>query len=104
MVAQQLEDEDRQVLVEQDAAVLQLSTSNRELLAKTDEMLNAKQQLELSLATARSSVAAQEQIVASVLERFSATAPDPDLAAKNTADGAERTAKMDGKNTTKTRT
>ena len=58
-------------LVEQDAAVQQLSTSNRELLAKVDEVLAAKQQLELALATARSTVAVQEQVVASILDRFS---------------------------------
>ena len=60
-------------LVEQDSAVQQLSTSNKELLAKVDELLIAKQQLELALATARSSVTAQEQVVANMLERLTAT-------------------------------
>lgn len=69
-------------LVEQDAAVQQLSASNKKLLAKVDELLTAKQQLQVALATARSSVTAQEQLVANMLERFSATAFDPELAAK----------------------
>ncbi|MDP2817706.1 MAG: DNA-binding protein [Polaromonas sp.] len=64
-------------LVEQDSAVQQLSTSNKELLTKVDELLTAKQQLEVALATARSSVTAQEQVVASMLERFSAPATGP---------------------------
>jgi phage shock protein A len=68
-------------VVEQDAAVQQLGTSNEQLRAKVDELFTAKQQLELALAlaTARSSVTAQEPVVASMLERFSATAPGPDL-------------------------
>ncbi|TAM35974.1 MAG: DNA-binding protein [Burkholderiaceae bacterium] len=73
-------------LVEQDAAVQQLSTSNKELLTKVDEVLTAKQQLELALATARSSVTAQEQVVASMLERLTATPADPDLAAVKDAE------------------
>ena len=81
-------------LVEQDAAVQQLSTSNKELLAKVDEMLIAKQQLELALATARSSVTAQEQVVASMLERLTATPAEPDLAtAKNAEASGRRAAK-----------
>lgn len=60
-------------VVEQDAAVQQLSTSNDQLLAKVNELLAAKQQLELALATARSSVTAQEQVVASMLERLTST-------------------------------
>ena len=67
-------------LVEQDAAVQQLSTSNEQLQAKVDELLTAKQQLELALATARSSVTAQEQVVASMLERLTAMPVEPDLA------------------------
>ena len=73
-------------LVEQDAAVQQLSTSNKELLTKVDEMLTTKQQLELALATARSSVTAQEQVVASMLERLTATPAEPDLAAAKIAE------------------
>ena len=67
-------------LVEQDSAVEQLGTSNGELLAKVDELLTAKQQLEVALATARSSVTAQEQVVANMLERLTATSAEPDLA------------------------
>ena len=63
-------------LVEQDAAVQQLGTSNAQLQAKVDELLSEKQQLELALATARSSVAAQEQVVASLLERLTATSSE----------------------------
>ena len=47
-------------LVERDSAVQQLSTSNEQLQAKVDELLGAKQQLELALATAKSSVTANE--------------------------------------------
>lgn len=65
-------------LVEQDAAVQQFSTSNKELLAKVDELLAARQQLELALATARSSVTAQEQVVASMLERLTAMSGESD--------------------------
>ena len=60
-------------LIEQDAAVQQLSASNEQLQAKVAELLDAKQQLELALATARSSVTAQEQVVASMLERLTST-------------------------------
>lgn len=91
-------------LVEQDAAVLQLSTSNKELQAKVNDLITAKQQLELTLATAKSSVAAQEQIVASMLERFSATVPGPDSSAKNPPEGAEKSAKRNEKTPTETRT
>jgi hypothetical protein len=86
--AQRRTEELGQRLVAREAAVLQLSTSNEQLQAKVDELLTAKQQLELAMAMARSSVTAQEQVVASMLERFSATAPDPDLAAKNPDEGA----------------
>ncbi len=68
-------------LVEQEAAVRQLSTSNEQLQAKVDELLSAKQQLELALATARASVAAQEQLVDSMLERLTATSAEPEVAA-----------------------
>jgi len=77
-------------LVEQDAAILQLSTSNRELLAKVDELLAAKQQVELALATARSFVTAQEQMVASMLERLTATPAEPDLATAKIAEAGGR--------------
>lgn len=75
------EDLDRR-LVEQEVAVQQLSASNEQLQAKVHELTTAKQQLELALTAAKSSVAAQEQVVASMLERFSATVPSPDVAAK----------------------
>ena len=91
-------------LVEQDAAVQQLGTSNKQLQATVDELLTAKQQLELALATARSSVTAQEQVVASMLERFSATAPGPDLAVNNSDEGASRSAKRVSKKPTETGT
>lgn len=61
-------------LVERDAALEQLNTDKNRLQAWGDGLLAEKQQLELALAVARSSVAAQEQIVASVLERFVAAA------------------------------
>ena len=77
-------------LVEQDAAVQQLSTSNKELLAKGDELLTAKQQLEVALATARSSVTAQEQVVASMLERLTATPAEPDSSAVKDAEAGGR--------------
>ncbi len=75
-------------LVEQDAAVQQLSTLNKELLAKVDELLTGKQQLEL--ATARSSVTAQEQVVASMLERLTATPAEPDLTVAKDAEAGGR--------------
>ncbi|MGK2870643.1 MAG: hypothetical protein ACSLFL_00085 [Alphaproteobacteria bacterium] len=82
-------------LVEQDSAVQQLSTSNGQLQVKIDELLTAKQQLELALATARSSVTAQEQVVASMLERLTATPAEPDLAAaKDAVAGVRKVAKM----------
>ena len=68
-------------LVEQEAVVRQLSTSNEQLQAKVDELLTAKQQLELALATARAAVAAQEQMVDSMLERLTATSAEPEVAA-----------------------
>lgn len=81
-------------LVEQDAAVAQLGTSNKELLAKVDVLLKAKQQLEVALATARSSVTAQEQVVASMLERLTSTSVEPDLAAAKDAEaGCRKVAK-----------
>ena len=91
-------------LVEQDAAVQQLNTSNEQLQATVEELLAAKQQLELALATARSSVTAQEQVVASMLERFSATAPGPELALKNPDEVASRSVKRESKKSTGTRT
>lgn len=51
------------------------------LQAKVDELLTAKQQLELALATARAAVAAQEQMVDSMLERLTATSAEPEVAA-----------------------
>jgi len=86
-------------LVEQDAAVLQLSTTNEQLQAKVDGLLTANQQQELALATARSSVTAQEQVVASMLERFSATAPRPELA-KSPDEVAGRSVKSESKKST----
>lgn len=77
-------------LVEQDSAVQQLSTSNGQLQVKVDELLTARQQLELALAAARSSVKAQEQVVASMLERLTATPAEPDLAAAKDAEAGGR--------------
>ena len=91
-------------LVEQEAAVQQLSASNEQLQAKADELLMAKQQLEVALAAAKSSVAAQEQVVASMLERFSATAPSPDASAKDAIEGAEKSTKRNEKKPTVTGT
>ncbi|MDP2017191.1 MAG: integrase, partial [Hydrogenophaga sp.] len=89
-------------LVEQEAAVQQLGTSNEQLQAKVDGLLTANQQLELALATARSSVTAQEQVVASMLERFSATAPGPELVVKNPDEVARRSVKRESKKSTGT--
>ena len=76
-------------LVEQEAAVKQLNASNEQLEAKANELLTAKQQLELALTAAKSSVTAQEQVVVSMLERFSATVPSPDAAAKDPLKGSK---------------
>ena len=90
-------------LVERDSAVQQLSTSNEQLQAKVDELLGAKQQLELALATAKSSVTAQEQVVASMLERFSTPATGPDVVA-NPVEEAGRPGKRESKKSTGTGT
>jgi septal ring factor EnvC (AmiA/AmiB activator) len=91
-------------LVEQEAAVQQLSASNEQLQAKIHELTTAKQRLELALTAAKSSVAAQEQVVASMLQRFSATVPSLDVAAKYPIDGAEKSVKRDEKTPAVTRT
>jgi chromosome segregation ATPase len=87
-------------VVEQDAAVQQLQTSNEQLQAKIDGLLTANQQMELELATAKSSVKVQEQVVASMLERFSATTPSPDASAKEPIEWAEKSAKRNEKKPT----
>ncbi|MDO9483973.1 MAG: DNA-binding protein [Hydrogenophaga sp.] len=78
-----------QRLVEQDAALEQLSTAKDRLQAWGDGLLAEKQQLELALAVARASVAAQENIVASVLDRFVAAATASEAAVKKTEVEAE---------------
>jgi chromosome segregation ATPase len=90
-------------LVEQEAAVQQLSTSNGLLQAKVNELLIAKQDLELARASAKSSVTTQEQLVASMLQRLSATAPDPDIAGK-AVEGANQPTKREGETQAKTKT
>lgn len=47
---------------------------------------------------------AQEQVVVSMLERFSAPAPGPDLAVQSPAAGASRSAKREAKSQTVTGT
>ena len=91
-------------LVEQEAAIHQLNASNDQLQARLNELTTAKQQLELALVAAKSSVTAQEQVVASMLERFSATAPSPDASAKDPIEGAEKSTKRNEKNPTVTGT
>lgn len=83
-------------LVGQDAEVQKLSSSNERLQAKVDELLTTRQQMELALATARSSVAAQEQVVVSMLERLSLTSPGPNLE-KDPDEAASRTTKRESK-------
>lgn len=68
--AQRRTEELGQHLVERDAALERIGSEQERLQARVDGLLTEKQQLELILAEARSSVAAQEQIVARVLERF----------------------------------
>ena len=75
-------------LVKPNAAFQQLSTWNIELLARVDELLSAKQQFELALARARSSVTAQEQVVASMLERLTVTPAEPDLTSAKDAEAS----------------
>jgi chromosome segregation ATPase len=84
-------------LVEQDAVVQQLRSSKEQLQVNFDELLTTKQQLELALATARSSVAAQEQVVASMLERLGSMTVGADRATINSDDGTSRPATMKGK-------
>lgn len=64
-------------LVEQDAAVLQLGTANEQLRVKVDELLTARQRVELELTTAMSTAKAHERVVASMLERLTATSAEP---------------------------
>ncbi len=96
-IAQRRAEELGRSMVAQEAAVKQLSTSDKELLAKVDELLTAKQKLEVALATAMSSVTAQEQVVASMLERLTATPPEPGLAVRSLDEGAGRVAKRESK-------
>ncbi|MFN7155697.1 MAG: DNA-binding protein [Acidovorax sp.] len=91
-------------LVGQDAEVQKLSSSNERLQVKVDDLLAAKQQLELALATANSSVAAQEQIVVSMLERFGAPTLGPDNTVQNLDEGASTSTKRAVKKPTKTTT
>ncbi|MBT9511156.1 MAG: DNA-binding protein [Acidovorax sp.] len=89
-------------LVEQDAEVQTLISSNERLQAKVDELLTTKQLLELALATASSSAEAQKQIVASMLERFSAPALGPHSTTKTLDEGVKYSTKEDVKKPTKT--
>ena len=84
-------------LVEQDAVVQQLRSSNEQLQGSFDELLATKQQLELALATARSSVAAQEQVVASMLERLSSMTGGAVRATSNSDEGISRPATKEEK-------
>lgn len=90
------EEADRR-LVEQGVTVQQLSAANAALGAKVDELLTAKQQFELALAAARSAVTAQEQVLANMLERFSATAPQPELPADKPDETGRRPVKRKSK-------
>lgn len=74
-------------LVEQETATLQLGATNEQLKVTVDGVLTANQQLELSLATAMSSVTVQEQLVASLLDRLSAAISQPKWAATNPEEG-----------------
>ena len=85
-------------LVEQDAVVQQLRSSSEHLQGSFDELLATKQQLELALATARSSVTAQEQVVASMLERLGSMTGGADRATSNSDEGAGRAATREEKN------
>ncbi len=76
--AQRRTDELGRHLVEQEAAAKQLNASNDQLQVKLNEITATNQQLELALAVAKTSATAQEQIVASMLERFSATVSGAD--------------------------
>lgn len=89
-------------LVEQEASAQQLSASNDQLQAKVNELTTEKRQLELALAAAKSSVLAQEQIVASMLERFSTAASSPDASPKGLIEEAEKSAKRNEKKPTVT--
>ncbi|MFY3384177.1 hypothetical protein [Paracidovorax sp. MALMAid1276] len=84
-------------LVEQDAVVQQLRSSNEQLQVNFNELLATKQQLELGLATARSSVTAQEQVVASMLERLSSMTASADRATSNSDEGTSRPAAREEK-------
>ena len=85
-------------LVEQDAVVQQLRGTNVQLQGSFDELLATKQQLELALATARSSATAQEQVVASMLERLSSITAGPEQPTGNSDEGAKRSTAKSQKN------
>jgi len=76
--AQRRTEELGQKLVEQEAATRQLDESTGKLTARLNESLERNQKLELELVAAKASVAAQEQIVGNMLQRLSATLPEPD--------------------------
>ena len=92
-VAQRQAEASDQRLTEQGATAKLLNTANTALSAKVDELLTAQRQLELALATARSAVAAQEKVLVNMLERMSATAPNPEFAANKIDEAARRPVK-----------
>lgn len=70
-----------QKLVAEVAAHQTLATNASELQAKIDGLQEEKQGLALDLAVAKAAVTAQEAMVASMLQRLSATAPAPEAGA-----------------------
>lgn len=77
-------------LVGQDAVVQQLRGTNVQLQGSFDELLATKQQLELALATARSSATAQAKVVASMLERLSSITAGPEQPTGSSDEEAKR--------------
>ena len=75
--AQRRVEELGQKLVVQEAINTQIHELNDSLKTKVEGLLTRNQELELDLATAKASSAAQEQVVQNMLLRLSATAPVP---------------------------
>jgi DNA repair exonuclease SbcCD ATPase subunit len=89
-------------LVEQEVVDVRLHTENEQLKVNADRLLTTNQQLEVALATASSSATAQEQVMARVLERLSATARGPEPADNITDQVAAGTVKRASKRATET--
>lgn len=85
-------------LVQHEAAVNQVNASNEQLQTKVGDLLAEKQQLELALATARSSVATQEQFLVNVLDRLGTATLGPTLSVQTQNEEAKLSVQSNDKN------